>query len=123
MIQKLEVLEFTLRNGDSGENESLRIALAGLEAELLAWRGMSCLGEPSGRESSETASHQADGGALLEAAAANLKQPQGSLDPFDRLARDIEKPVAQHGETNAHRPLSEKQGSPHDGPGTVRAAS
>ena len=60
---------------------------------------------------------------MLEAAAANLKQPQGSLDPFDRLARDIEKPLAQHGETNAHRPLSEKQGSPHDGPGTVRAAS
>ena len=50
LIQKLDELESTLRNGSSEDNDSLKVALAKLEAELRAWRGMPSESEPSGQQ-------------------------------------------------------------------------
>ncbi|MGA7658125.1 MAG: tetratricopeptide repeat protein [Methylocella sp.] len=50
LIQKLDELETTLRDGGSDDNDSLKAALARLEAELRAWRGKPQESELSGQQ-------------------------------------------------------------------------
>jgi localization factor PodJL len=114
LIQKLDELETTLRNGGSDDNDSLKAALTRLEAELRAWRGMPNEGAPSGQEPAlETGGQGASEGTPREAVEtpSNLGDSLGSLEQFGALARDVQDSLAQFGVARARRPLIERQGA------------
>lgn len=186
LIQKLDELETTLRNGGSDDNDSLKAALARLEAELRAWRGKPQESELSGQEPvRDTGGHWAGDGILPEvketlsnahviapdhdrpshagpietawegvdsdftgagrldwgsrasvhgaeegegagvagealvrnAGASARTNPNGdsigSLEQFDRLARDLQVSLAQNGSKRAQRPLIERWEAPN----------
>ncbi len=182
LIQKLDELETTLRNGGSDDNDSLKAALARLEAELRAWRGKPQESELSGQQTvRDTGGQWADDGilpeveetlsnahviapdhdrpshagpietawegvdsdftgagrldwgsrasvhgaaeegegagvageALVRDAGASAKtnpngDSMGSLEQFDRLARDLQVSLTQNGSKKAQRPLIER---------------
>jgi localization factor PodJL len=181
LIQKLDELETTLRNGGSDDNDSLKAALARLEAELRAWRGKPQESEVSGQQPVQDTGGQWAGGGILpqvegtlsnahviasdqdrpshtgpfetawegidsdftgagrldwggrksvhgaeegegagvtgeaqvpDAGASAKTNPSGdsmgSLEQFDRLARDLQVSLAQNGSKNAQRPLIER---------------
>lgn len=150
LIQKLDELETTLRDGGSGDNDSLKTALARLEAELRAWHGLPREDEPSLREPVPETSGQGAGGvssldagkfdAILGGAEVTVLQPVcdagaaantisnqdgsiGSLEQFDRLALTIGDSLAQFGVAKAHAALGERPAAANRSPETVTAPS
>jgi hypothetical protein len=85
LIQKLDELETTLRNGGSDDNDSLKAALARLEAELRAWRGKPQESELSGQQPVRDIGDQRAGGGISPEA-------EGTLSNAHVIAPDDDRP-------------------------------
>ena len=93
LLQKLGELELQLRNCGPDDNDSIRIALAGLEAKLQAWRRMPATVEAPGQKTAQPINR--DGAAkqtlsLADEMASNYASPL-VVEP---ILRDREKAVA-----------------------------
>jgi localization factor PodJL len=122
LIQRLDELETTLRNGGSDDNDSLKTALARLETELRAWHGMTRESELNREDKAGV--HDAEpgegAGLAVEAPArdtsASVKtkrnsESAGSREQFGHHAHDVHDSLARHGSAKVRLPLIERWGA------------
>ena len=144
LIQQLDELETTLRNGGADDSDRLKTELARLEAELRVWRGMP--GEAPGHAAApQTDGPGIDGGggalgaetgegtgsaaalpffdeSRVAPSVSNLGESIGSPERFDRLTRNVQDSFALGG-ARADRPLAGRSDSPNPVPDRFLAAS